>query len=307
MAITTAVGTPKQKSILLYGDSGDGKSALCGEMAEWVFKQEGKKTRMYTADRGGTETIRPYINLGIIEVEELGTNDPWIWLTKAVRGFKRVEGKWVLDAAANEKIGLFCFESMTSVADALMQNLSQKAAAGVNIGGGGNVNFSIAADGESVKVGGNNMAHYGVVQTRIVEEVWESQRLPGWLIWTASVKRDDDPNSAGKVLGPAIAGKALTGEVPRWFVYSFRVAATPSMIGGAEDHILYLGDHQDMSSGGAKGLGNTRVPLDAPKMPGSIKPASLVKAVELISGSYAPAEAAIRARLGIAAGQKVGG
>ena len=298
MAAAT-VGPKKQQTVLLYGDSGDGKTALVGEMAEWVKKTTGKNTRLAASDRGGLETIRPYVDLGIIEVEDLADADPWMWLNKVARGYVRQDSKWILDAARNEQIGLWAFEGFTSVGDALMQSLAQKAAAGTNIGGGGNVNFSIQADGETIKVGGNNQAHYGVVQTRIVEECWQSQKLPGWTMWTAATKRDEDPNAAGKVLGPAIVGKALTAEVPRWFVYTFRVAAVPGQGTVPERHILYLGDHQDMNSGGAKGLGNTRVPLDAPKMPASIEPASVVKAIELISASYAPATAAIKARLGM--------
>jgi hypothetical protein len=291
--------TQRQKTVLLYGDSGDGKTALVGEMAEWVRAKEGKRTRLASSDRGGLETIRPYVDLGIIEVVELGESDPWVWLNKVSRGYIREGGKWILDPKRNAEIGLWAFEGMTSIADALMQSLAVKASQGTNVGGGGNVNFSVTAEGETVKIGGNNQAHYGVVQTRIVEEVWQSQRLPGWCLWTAAAKRDEDPNAAGKVLGPAIAGKALTGEVPRWFVYTFRVAAVPGAAGTAERHILYLGDHQDINSGGAKGLGNTRVPLDAPKLPATIEPASVVKAVELIQASYDPAVAAIKKRLGI--------
>jgi len=298
MALTLGSSTPrKQQTVLLYGDSGDGKTALVGEMAEWVFKTTKKKTRLATSDRGGLETIRPYADLGIVEVEELGEGDPWIWLTKVVRGHRKIDGKWFLDAKANESIGLWAFEGMTSVADALMQDLAKKAAQGTNIGGGGNVNFTVTADGEQLKVGGNNQSHYGVVQTRIVEEVWQSQRLPGWVLWTAAVKRDEDPNASGKILGPAITGKALTGEVPRWFVYTYRVAAIPSAAG--ERHILHLGDHQDMQSGGAKGLGNTRVPLDAPKLPATIEPASILKALEMVQAASGQATDVIKKRLGI--------
>lgn len=290
------------KSILLYGDSGDGKTALIGEMAEHIIRTEKKRTRLYSSDRGGSETIRPYIDdikfngKPVIELVELGSSDPWMFLNKAARGYLRDGAKWV--PGISEDLGLYAFEGMTSIADALMQSLAKKAADGTNIGGGGNVNFNIAADGETIKVGGNNQAHYGVVQTRIVEEVWESQRLPGWLIWTAAVKRDEDPNAAGKVLGPAVAGKALTGEVPRWFVYTFRVAAVPGSMGAKERHILHLGDHQDVNAGGAKGLGNTRVPLDASSVPATIEPASLVKALEAIGKSYPAAVAAIKLRLG---------
>lgn len=299
VAVAAGVGPAKQQTILLYGDSGDGKTALVGEMAEKVKKDTGKNTRLASSDRGGLETIRPYVDLGIIEVVELGESDPWMWLNKVARGYVRREGKWVLDTTANDNIGLWAFEGMTSIADALMQSLAQKAAAGTNIGGGGNVNFSISADGETIKIGGNNMAHYGVVQTRIVEEVWASQKLPGWTLWTAATKRDEDPNAAGKVLGPAIVGKALTAEVPRWFVYTFRVAAVPGQGSTPERHILYLGDHQDINSGGAKGLGNTRVPLDAPKLPPTIEPASLVKAIEMINATGTQATQAIKTRMGL--------
>lgn len=306
-----AIGTPatataptlikpvmRDNNILLYGDTGDGKTALVGEFAEYIFKKDKKKTRLYSMDRGGLRTVRPYIDLGIIEVEILGDGDPWVFLHNAVRGRVRdAQGKWV--EAKREDIGFYAFESMTSGADALMQSLALKAAAGVNIGGGGNVNFTIAEEGQTIKVGGNNQSHYGVVQGRIVQEVWESQRLPGWLMWTASAKRDEDQNSSGRILGPQIAGKALTGEVPRWFVYTFRVAAVPAQGVVSERHILYLGDHTDPQSGGSKGLGNTRVPMDAPKLPATIEPASVVKAIEMINAGDAPAMEAIRKRIGL--------
>jgi len=274
-------------------------------MAEWVYKIDRKRTRLASSDRGGTQTIRPYIDdikVGgkpLIELEELGTHDPWMWLNKVVRGYRFVNGKWVLDAAANADIGLWAFEGMTSISDAMMNDLARQTAQGKNVGGGSNVSMQVQADGETLKIGGNNPSHYGLVQNKIVDEVWESQRLPGWLIWTAAAKRDDDPNAAGKVLGPAIAGKALTGEVPRWFVYTFRVAAQPAGMGQQEKHVLHIADHQDAQAAGAKGLGNARIPLDAPKITPTIDPASIVKALEVINGTYAPALAAIRARMGL--------
>jgi hypothetical protein len=284
------------KSILLYGDSGDGKSTLLGEFAEYIFKTTKKKTRLYSADRGGVETIRPYIDLGIIELVQLD-GDPWIWINSAVKGKIKENNKWI--NGVREDIGFYAYEGMTSMADELMSSLAQKAGQGVNIGGSANVSFKANDSGESLTISGNNMSHYNVTQMRIVEEVWQSQRLPGWVAWTAAVKRDEDPNAAGKILGPAVAGKALTAEVPRWFTYSFRVSAIPAVGSGKERHILYMGDHTDVSSGNSKGLGNTRNPLDAPALPGTIEPASLVKAIELINAGYQPALEAIKKRLGI--------
>jgi hypothetical protein len=284
------------KSILLYGDSGDGKSTLLGEFAEWIYKTTKKRTRLYSADRGGVETVRPYIELGIIELIQLD-GDPWVWLNSVVRGKIKEAGKWV--NGVKDDIGFYAFESMTSMADEFMSSLAKKAGQGLNVGGGANVSFKVNEGADTLMISGNNMSHYNVTQMRLVEEIWESQKLPGWTAWTAAVKRDEDPNASGKILGPAIAGKALTAEVPRWFTYSFRVAAIPPQGTTPERHILYMGDHTDMGSGNAKGLGNSRNPLDAPKLPVTIEPASLVKAIELINAGYQPALEAIKKRLAI--------
>lgn len=287
------------RNILLYGDTGDGKTALLGEFAEHIYKTEGKKTRLASADRGGLATIEHLIDLGIIEVEQLGDHDPFIWLNKVCRGhiYDEATKKYRIDEARNANIGLWAFEGMVSSADAIMQALSDKAAAGINVGGTGNISLPIAAEGELLKVGGSNQTHYNVAQTRVMADVWASQNLPGWVLWTSSMRRDDNPLAAGKVLGPAIAGKALTPEIPRWFVYTFRVAAIPSDKG--ERHILYLGDHEDRQAGNAKGLGNTRVALGTKLPAATIEPASLVGAIKLIEAAKQEAALAAAKRLGM--------
>lgn len=286
---------------MLYGRTNSGKTAQIGQLAEYVLKTTGKKTRLYTADRGGTDTIRPYIDLDIIEAIEMGEADPWIFLNKAVRGYVRdANGKWVLDTKRNEGIGLFAFESMRAYAEALMASMAQKAGQNVNIGGGSNISFSVASEGETLKISGSNMAHFGVAQARMTEEIWESQKLNAlYIIWTSSVSKDEDTTAAGKILGPDVIGKALTAEVPRWFNLTFRIDVLPAQQGKNERHILYLGNHVDVGAGNAGGLGNTRLPLDAPPLKEiTIEPASLVKALELVEGGYNAAVEAIKRRLG---------
>ena len=289
-----------KRTILLYGRTRAGKSTLIGELAEHVKKTEGKNTRLYTADRGGIGPIRPYVDLGIIEVVAQGETDPWIFLNRAVKGYVRdPAGKWI--PGKNDNVGMFAFESMTAFADALMASMAKKAGENVNIGGGANVSFAVSGDGENLKISGSNITHYGVAQSRITEEVWESQKLnASYILWTASVSKDEDQAASGKVLGPAVVGKALTAEVPRWFELTFRVDALPAQQGKPERHLLYLGNHMDAGAGNAVGLGNTRTPLDAPLMKEMIiEPASLVKALALIDGGYDVAVEAIKKRLGV--------
>lgn len=291
--------TPKKRTVLLYGRTNAGKTAQVGELAGWVQKKTGKRTRLYTSDRGGLDTIRPYIDLGIVEVVEMADSDPWIWLHNAALGRTRApDGKWKV--TDNRDIGMFAFEGLTSIADALMADMVVKAGNNVNIGGGANISFTVAGDGESLKVSGSNMAHFGVAQSRIKEEVWASQKLDAeFILWTAGASKDDDPEASGKVVGPAVVGKAMTAEVPRWFNLTFRIDCLPASMGKEERHILYLGNHTDLNAGNATGLGNIRRPLDAPKVEKtSIEPASLVQAIELIDKGAEVALEALKKRLG---------
>lgn len=290
----------KKRTVLLYGRTNAGKTAQLAELAGHIKKTEGKITRLYTSDRGGLDTIQPFINLGIIEAVEMGDSDPWIWLNRSVRGMVRdSNGRWI--PGKNDAVGMFAFEGMTSIADALMADMVVKAAQGVNIGGGANISFTVQGDGESLKVSGSNMAHFMSAQSRIKEEVWMSQRLPAsYILWTAGASKDEDPEASGKVVGPAVVGKALTAEVPRWFSLTFRIDCLPAQGGKPERHILYLGNHTDMNAGNATGLGNIRMPLDAPSITqNTIEPASLVKAIELIDNGSVMAEQALKKRLGL--------
>lgn len=294
MAIT------KKRTILLYGRTNSGKTAQLAELAGHVKKTQGKLTRLYTSDRGGMDTIQPFIDEGIIEVVDIENTDPWIFLNKSAKGMVRdAAGKWV--PGKNDNIGMFAFEGLTSIADALMADMVLKAARNVNIGGSANISFDVSGDGESMKISGSNMAHYMVCQARIKEEVWASQKLnASFILWTAGASKDEDPEAAGKVVGPAVVGKAMTAEVPRWFNLTFRIDCLPAAAGKPERHILFLGNHQDINAGNATGLGNIRMPLDAPPITqNTIEPASLVKAIELIDKGAAQAREALKKRLAL--------
>lgn len=280
----------------MYSRSRGGKTTLIGELSEMVFKTTGKKTLVYSIDKGGIGPLSPYLELGIVDLVEQENTDPWIFLNNASKGFMRAGGKWVQGDLS--QYGVVAFESMTGWADAFMNSLAEKAANGVNIGGSANINFTVSGDGESVKIGGSNMGHYNVVQTRILDEIWKSQKLNvPYIVWTASASKDDDQNAGGKVIGPQVVGKALTAEIPRHFDLTFRLDCQPGSVGKPEKHILFLGNSVDQNAGNAVGLGNTRVPMGA-ELPQQIEPASLVKALTLIEEAETKAKEVIKARIG---------
>lgn len=283
----------KRKTILLYGRTRSGKTAQISELAKWVKLKTGLDTLVYTIDKGGYDVLQPHIDLGFVHVVEQEATSPWLFLHKASTGMIRSgEKKWT--KADLTKYGLVAFEGLTPFADTFMNDLAEQSARGVSIGGEGNVSFKVTSDDETISIGGNNRSHYNIVQNQITKGVWESQKLQvPYILWTASVSKDDDAINTGKVLGPAVVGKALTSEVPRWFQYTFRIDAVPAQNGKEERHILYLGMSTDLTAGNAVSLGNTRAPLGV-KLPATIEPASITKVLELIATGENEAKEAIR-------------
>lgn len=288
-------------TILLFGPTGSGKTAQIGEVAEYLFKNYNLITRLYSCDPGGWLTVAPYIELGIIELVPYFGDSPWHWIDAAVQGKKLVDGKFV--PGIDPKVGLYAYEGMTSMADKAMLWMSGQAGVGVNIGGGGAFSFTAKSsdkDNKDIKIGSNNQAHYSVAQQQVYDKSAQSQLLPGIVLWTAGDRRGEDDVSGG-VVGPQVAGKALTGEVPRWFNLTFRIG-TEAQIGQPTKHVLYTDSHVEMNAKMAKGISNSRIPLaggETVKIPDRIEPASVIKIIEMLNLRQQSATDAIRKRLGL--------
>lgn len=284
-------------TILLYGNTGSGKTAQIGEVAEYYFKKFKKTTRLYTADPGGWVTVRPHVELGIIEVVPLFGDNPWFWIDNAVKGNKWDAAKQLWVPGIDPNIAMYAFEGMTSMAAKVMLWMSNSPQ---NIGGGGSFGFVAGTGADRVKVGSNNMAHYSVAQSQVYEKATQSQLLPGTVLWTAGDSQSTD-DSVGGVVGPQIAGKAKTSEAPSWFKYCFHIAVDVQP-GMPVKHVLYTEQHTEMMSKGMSvGMSNARIPLagDGVKIPGKIEPASVVRVLELLEDRHVAAVDDLKKRLGL--------
>jgi hypothetical protein len=298
-------------TILLVGQTGSGKSTQLGELAKHIYKQTfgQKKLRLYTADPGGYLSLRPLINLGLIEIVPLTSVNPWAfeWACDGLLPDPaKPKGKWIEIVDRNELIGGWAYEGLTSFSNGLMGNLSARAALGENLGGekivtvSGNSNQKNGPQGaDGVSVGGNNRSHYGLTQGRIRDLVYRTHNLPGIVCWTALDSAGEDKEGAQRIVGAKIAGKALVDEAPSWFTFTLHMVV--NVLEGADPvHRMYIKHHKDDSTPGATALANTRQPLDLiTPLPNFVEPASISKLFELLQNAEAEATQKIKEELGL--------
>lgn len=278
--------TYEGKTFALYGDSGSGKTTQSGELVKWVYKTRGKKAILNTSDRGGYESIKSLERLNILTANELGPDDdPWIWIDDAVTG-----------KSCSDEIGLAIFDSGTSLSESLLSACSH---ADFQIGQQRTQKFAVSKGGKTLNVAINNEAHYGVVQGFMLDAIWKSTWLTRRgvdVLWTFSVHRGEEQDRT-PILGPKLAGKALTAAIPKWFKYTFRIASIPQE-GSEPIHRLYLTEHPELAGLGHS-FGNARYPLGVTPLPPYIEPASLSAALELLDKGQTEADAKLREELGL--------
>lgn len=278
----TVDAQPPRYSILLYGDSGDGKTTSIGVYAEWLMDTFKLRTRIYNADGGGWSSIQGLIDAGVIELIQCHhRKNPWVWVDAASKGkVLASDGEtWVLDEARNALFGCFAFDGLTGFGDALMAGMRDPKEAPV---GGGSGMVVLQGD---YRFGTNTQAHYGLAQGALMDALGNSQGLPGVLIWTAMASRSKDEVSAGAVIGPKGPGKAMTDDLPRNLTYTFRIVQHVDL--NRNVHRLYWDDFTDPTAPGAKCLGNSRLPLGADVPQNYVEPANIAEAIKIFDEARA--------------------
>lgn len=227
------------------------------------------------------------VRAGVIKPVEFNPekDNAWIWIDDAVTG-KEI----------GTDVGLAIFDSATSMSEALLTACSH---ADFQIGQQRTQKFQVEKKERNLTVAINNEAHYGVVQGFMLDAIWKSTWLTRRgvdVLWTFSVHRGEEQDRT-PILGPKLAGKALTAAIPKWFKYTFRIASVPQE-GSEPTHRLYLTEYPELSGLGHS-FGNSRYPLGVTPLPPYLEPASISNALDLIEQGQQEADALLAAELGL--------
>jgi hypothetical protein len=295
-------------TIALSADTGRGKSYLVGELATHLYEKERQRSIVYISDRGW-RTLAPQMSAGIILPVPL-VGDPFNWLSHAVAGeVLDKNNKWV---KAPDDIGMRAYESGSAIAQELKRTIKESHAGSgtkevdgrvksLGIGPAANI-YKVGTVDDPLKRASIDKGHFGIVQDEMRDAIWKSQDLPGYIIWTFLMLRKQDDDTKQEILGPEILGKALTASVASWFHFSFHVDSQIP-VSGPEEHILYLSGHNDLTTGNARAGSNSRVGFgsepNATAIPPAIKPASLVKALELLRARETATVSSLKKKYGL--------
>lgn len=290
-------------ALALYGSTGSGKSSQLARLARYIFKTCGLKTRWYLIDQGDTPAdVDAGVAEGYIEIVDVrGVPHPYLGAMKLAKGMKPIltgredakgvpTGAW--QPASLAGFGLVVFDSGSELADQMFIDLSEKAAAGINVGGEGAMNFSDGSETwGKVTIGSSNKAHYNVVQTRMkdfIGKLGTLARTSNCLVaCTFSEDRGESETTKMSFIGPKTKGSAQTTLIPGWFKFCYRIVTLPSQANKDPKHVLYTDRHRD---GGVEALTNRRFPVLNESVPEEKKilemyppmldPADLVKALQ---------------------------
>lgn len=292
--------------LLIMGDTGAGKTGQIGLLAEYLYVLSGgtKKTVLFTMDEGGFLTIKPLVDLGVIEiVKHDGKMPPWIWVSHALKGEALENGEWVKKTDP-ETCALAAYEGLTAFSEFMLEDLSRHSATHPTqtVGGDSAWQFQSTYEGETIKMASNTMSHYGLVQMRIMHEILKAK--PGVpSIWTSVLTRSTDPLGGG-ILGPQTVGKSQAPTIPRLFDLSFRIDAETNG-DQPSTHTLFLETHEDKAARGARVNVNTRVPLSGGNVIVTTKfaPANIIVALQQLQARHEAAKSDTQSRLARLLGQ----
>jgi hypothetical protein len=226
---------------LYYGQPGTGKSESACRVLEQLHHETGKKVRLVIGD-GSLLTYQHLIEAGVAEAVEYAWR-PWPLDTL----MKLASGFWPADPTdpqspllpptpATLQVGGYVFEGLSVAASYILGNvkggLAWRAGQGEKLGQDSPIRVveadldpktgqPIPNSGPGTKFGGNPPAHYGIAQRNSVGIVQQSRGLPAQVvIWTAHEATNNPETDAlvkEQIVGPEVAGKALTANIQRMF------------------------------------------------------------------------------------------
>lgn len=223
--------TQEVSSVLIYGDSGVGKSTHLAHAAEWLVNRYGKPVRVVTIEPSSTIVFEPLVAQGKVELVFITPND------SVFRALRRLsKGEWPSEQGWRSWDGSVCayiIEGMQSLGEALLEECRRN-----GYFKGEQKEVSVALEGEFVIPASRSM--YGVAQSELLDTIRGFSALPGlnYVLWSTHESKGIEEDTAAQIRGPALVGTARTASVPKYFSIVLHIDRFSRPVGTGENRII---------------------------------------------------------------------
>lgn len=273
---------PAKCSWLFHSDTGEGKTSWVEQMALHVYNVSGKKSRLTSMDGGGVAHLSS-VGMGVLDVWVISQEAKIETINLASMGYWPLDrddpkSKLVAPGPSNkvEEVGVWGFESLASMGQAELEELTQMRADGKTGAGMGGSTFTSG----TTKFATPGQDFYGTVQGKMKKAVVQTQLLSiEHSVWTTRTLKAVDEGRTDPCYGPMLIGKAATPDIPGWFVHTIHLdseeVTTPSKMGvgvKVKERRAYLDKHYGVNNPTIPYFANLRVS----PMVSNLKPLYLV-------------------------------
>lgn len=222
------------RTIILYADSGLGKSTNAVEFAKLAYEITRKPVRLISAEVSSAIPFDPLIKIGVVQpFWFLNLKNPLPAIRRLSRGDWPVQekGQWVWkpwDGSA----GAYINEGLTSLSESLLEDgrdkqrmtAEQKEKA-----------FTEEDGGEKFLFAKSSMSNYDFVQAEMLRNLKAFGGLPIWrILWTAHELKGEDEDTKMAIRGPGLVGKAKTGAIQKYCSMLIHLEGYSEAVGFAE-------------------------------------------------------------------------
>ena len=205
------------RTIILYGDSGLGKTTNAVEFAKLAYETTHKPVRLITAEGSSTIPFAPLINVGaVLPLYLMNAKTPLPAIRRLSRGdwpTKDDKGAWKW-SPWDGSAGAYIIEGLTSLSELLLENQrdTQRMMAEQR-----EKAFTEAEGGENFSFAKSSMSNYDFVQCEMLRNLKAFGGLPVWrVLWTGHENKGEDEDTKMAIRGPGLVGKAKTGIVQKY-------------------------------------------------------------------------------------------
>lgn len=205
------------RTIIMYGDSGLGKTTNAVEFAKLVYEVTRKPVRLIAHEASSQIPFAPLVEIGVVvPLYLMNVERPLPALRRLSRGDWPVQdaaGKWTWkpwDGSA----GGYILEGLTSLSDLLLENQrdTQRMMAEQR-----EKSFEEVEGGEKFAFAKSSLSNYDFVQTEMLRNLKAFAGLPIWrILWTAHELKGEDEDTRQAIRGPGLVGKAKTGAIQKY-------------------------------------------------------------------------------------------